>query len=171
MIDPVQQLSTSVCPAPLAELYRQCVCCDQEAFEFVLAYHEQAHFVDDMVDGDWDGESGSKLPHSKAAWCERVLEMNRREQVLWRMPFYRRHEAALQVVSCLVRSMYANSEAWKHGEHAGLKTLADGLRFAGNLMIEACALLTGGYQHQRDVSAILWRLSWDGHHDGDGIPK
>ena len=156
-----QRLWTLECPEPLANFYRECVLGDQEAWEFVLAYHAQAHRVDDLVD-----EALAKVA-DRREWAAEVLRVTRQEQVLWAMPFYRRHEQALHMATCLARSVYGNSAEWEHTTDEGLRVMGDTLRFAGNLVIEGCALLVGGYEHQRAVSKLLWAMSYKGHR-GEG---
>lgn len=160
-----QRRWTSGCPDELTamaraqaippEFYLRCVCGDLAAFDFLLAYHEYAHLVDDLADGDEEDRGAA------------VIRLTRLAQVLWAKPFYRAHEPALSMVSCLVRSLYANSVAWSEGNHP-YAVMADTLRFAGNLMIEACAVICGGDEHQRRVSETIWAMSWAGHHDADG---
>jgi hypothetical protein len=145
---------TSYCTADSVAFYEQATLGNEDAWRFLVAYHDQAHRVDDQMDTETSREQ--------------QLFTIKCEQALWANPFYRQHEQALGLVSSLVHSSYANSVIWERAETERAKAVADVLRFCGNLMVEAVAHICGGYEHARKISALLWAMSWFSHHDADG---
>jgi hypothetical protein len=149
-------LCTANCQPELAGFYAEISRRDPEALRWLLAFHEYAHEVDDLEDGEATGVAPG-------------LRVHQRARVLYSMPFYVRNSAELGAVVDCVTHMYADSNLWARSEHERHRAMADVLRFAGNLVVLTVARLCGwGWEQQRLISPLLWDMSWRTHHDGDG---
>jgi hypothetical protein len=128
------------------------------AQEFLVLWNLYCHAIDDLVDG-------AERPSPEA-----LLAVFAQAAMLYSHPFYRAHAVNLLPVVLLVTSAYADSvkmeklEGWP-------KRMADVLRFCGNDMVCAVALITGGYTHMRTISMQLRAVSQYEHHDDEGAPK
>lgn len=125
-------------PPPLYDIYRRAACGREDAFLFLLAFHDHAHQVDDDVD-----EPGRHRVNA----VDRCVEV----AVLTNSEFWRANHTALATVHALVASLYQTSVL-------SPGPLADTLRLSGNLMVLAVAFLCGGWVHMQAIAAELWPM-------------
>lgn len=126
-------------PPPLYDLYRRAACGREDAFLFLLAFHDHAHQVDDDVD-----EPG----RHRVNVVDRCMEL----AVIANSPFWRANHSALATVHALIASLYSTSVL------APTSPLANTLRLSGNLMPLAVAFLCGGWVHMQAIAADLWPI-------------
>lgn len=142
---------------PTDQLYDKAANGDRSAREYLELWNRYCHAVDDLVDA----------PERPSP--ESLLDVFVQAAVLYSHDFHRRHASTLLPVVMLVTSAYADSVKCERKEGwAG--ALADVLRFSGNEMVKAVAMLTGGYPLVRDLSPVLWAVSYGEHHDAEGRP-
>lgn len=141
----------------LATLYDEVTCGNSDALKFIFHWNIYCHGIDDIV----DGALSMRDP-------EVVVSAFAQANVLYSLPFYQAHVARLQTVIALVANAYADSVMWEDSHDKGQRIMSDVLRFSGNEMLFAVALICGGYQHMRRVSAKLRNMSWQDHHDQHG---
>lgn len=144
----------------LGLLYDEACCGNREAMIFVIHWNLYCHGIDDIIDGE-----DSVKPQ------ESVLAVFSEANVLYTLPFYREHWMKLQTVVQLVTNAYADSVAWEGDGSRDRRTMADVLRFAGNEMIFAVALICGGYANMRRISGRIREQSWKDHHNERGEIK
>lgn len=111
-----------------------------EALEFVLAYKEYIHFIDDMVDvKDFQTVENQLKLQSKAA-------------VLYSLPFWRRHVDNLLVLSLIMNNTYLDSVIWEKSEVEWQRRDSFCLRHVGIDMFYAVILITFGRDKLREIS-------------------
>lgn len=142
---------------PTDQLYDRAANGDRSAREYIELWNRYCHAVDDLVDA------------SDRPGPEELLAVFAQAAVLYSHEFHRRHATTLLPVVLLVTSAYADSVKCE-GKDGWAGQLADVLRFAGNEMVKTVALLTGGYPLVRDLSPVLWAVSYGEHHDAEGRP-
>jgi hypothetical protein len=141
----------------IALMYDEVACGNADALKFIFHWNLYCHGIDDIV----DGSLAMRDP-------EQVVGLFAEANLLYTLPFYRANWERLQSVVMLITNAYADSVMWEDSYDKGQRTMADVLRFAGNEMLFAVALICGGYQHMRRVSAKLRNQSWQDHHDQHG---
>lgn len=138
----------------LVVLYNEVTCGNSDALTFLLHWHAYCHGIDDIVD-----EGGN---------AEQVLAAFAEANLLYTLPFYQSNFSKLQTTVMLITNAYADSVAWERSDRVGRRRMADVLRFCGNEMVLAVALICGGFKHMRAMSPILRENSWFTHHDESG---
>jgi hypothetical protein len=152
------RVKTENCNAELTDFYAEIAKRNPDAWLWLMAWHEYAHGIDDVVDGTPKGVA----PVIRGHWEARKL---------YSLPFYIRHQAVLDAVLDVVTHMYADSVEWETSDVERHRRMADVLRFAGNCVVVAVARLCGwGWNEQRMVSLLLWDMSWRSHHNAEGAP-
>lgn len=139
------------------KLYDSVCCGNRDALMFVFHWGIYCHGIDDIIDGN---------PSMQKS--EEIISAFAQANVLYSLPFYRDNWSRLQPVVMLVTNAYADSVSFEGSEEAGKKTMSDVLRFAGNEMLFAVALICGGYAHMRKLSAEIRENSWRDHHNEQG---
>lgn len=140
-------------------LYDEVCLGNSDALRFIFHWNMFIHGIDDLID-----DPVRPKP-------EDVIAVFAQANILYTQPFYQAHAVKLQMVVMLVTNAYADSVLWENEKRIGLGAMADVLRFAGNEMMFAVALIVGGYQHMRKISVKLRENSWESHHDETGKPK
>ena len=144
----------------IINLYAEVCSGNTDAFLFVCLWAVYVHAIDDIIDGE---------KHMQSA--ESILEVFAQANILFTQPFYRQHAEELQMVVMKATNAYADSVALEKSADKGLRKMADVLRFAGNEMLFAVALICGGFQHMSQLSPRIREMSWAAHHDENGAPK
>lgn len=139
-------------------LYDEASCGNPDALRFLFHWNIFCHGIDDLIDAPTRATPGE------------VIDAFAQANILYTHPFYQAHAVKLQMVVMLVTNAYADSVFWEHEKRSGLSAMADVLRFAGNEMVFAVALICGGYQHMRRISMRVRENSWITHHDETGKP-
>lgn len=124
------------------EFYRQVSRGDLEAFQWLMAWHEYTHEIDDLVDLFLPGP-------------ELLMQTLAHAIDLYSLPFYQKHTCALQGVAKTITGTYLISVQWEHADDKWKRTCADILRHAGNDMIYAVAEVVGGWSWRIKTAAIL----------------
>lgn len=141
------------------QLYDEVCCGNPDALRFLFHWNLFCHAIDDIID------SPIRAPANE------VIDSFAQANVLYTQPFYQANAIRLQTTVMLVTNAYADSVAWDKSENKGHLLMADVLRFAGNEMVFAIALICGGYQHMRRISAKVREDSWNAHHKETGESK
>lgn len=132
--------------------YLERVCCGNvEAMEFVRMWARYAHEVDDIIDGD-------------RVEAEEILSTFALAILLYSHPFYLRNMVHLRAVLLNITSMYADTVQWERGDVGWKAVVADALRCCGNEVTFAVAMICGGYDHVRTISAKHRELCWRNQH-------
>lgn len=131
-------------------LYREAANGDQDAFQFLMLWHAHCHHIDDQVDED--------------VGADEVIEWHAHGLTLAASPFWLRHADTLLQTALLIANAYADSVELGESQSPGLQTWADSLRLAGNEMVVAVALLTGGFALARQISPRLRAIAWQSQH-------
>jgi hypothetical protein len=139
----------------LLEQYSEVCCGNRDAERFIAQWNLFVHGIDDIID------TGN-------ASAEEIISVFAQANVVYSQQFYRDHYLTLQPVILLITNAYADSVLWEKRGTEGQKKMADVLRFAGNEILFAVALICGGYQHMRSVSAGIRDKSWKTHHNNQG---
>lgn len=136
-------------------LYRQAANGDVEALNFLLLFHDYAHRIDDFID------ESKRDP-------EELLAILAYANILYSTPFYSRNAGRLHLVVAGLTNAFGDSLAWAGNTETWKSEWADKLRFAGNDMVLAIAMICGGFKHMRELSPMTKELSWMCHHGEDG---
>jgi hypothetical protein len=128
-----------------------------DAQEFLVLWNLYCHEIDDLVDAP-------ERPQPEV-----LLSVFAKAAALYSHAFYVTHHRTLLPVVLLVTNSYADSVAMEPLE-GWPSRVADVIRCAGNEMLCAVALLTGGYNHMRLLSPRLRAASHYEHHDEAGRP-
>lgn len=129
-------------------LYEQICNGNKDAYLFLCAWNKFCHGLDDIVDED------IKTP-------EEVCEVFFQCTAIYSSVFWLNHQVQLYAVVALITSDYVDS-------NNPLVKEADILRFSGNYMLLAVALICGGYQHMRKFSVLLRDIANKEHHNDKG---
>jgi hypothetical protein len=127
---------------------------NEAGFAFLALWNQYVHAIDDIV----DGQATPETTITTFACAANVFSH----------PFYLANRAALYAVVMLVANAYADSVSWEKSDRDGQRTMSDVLRFAGNEMLFAVALICGGYAHLRKISPVVRERSWLDHHNDKG---
>jgi hypothetical protein len=150
---------TTLSESRLVRLYDHVCCGNPEALRFLFNWNLFCHGIDDIIDD------------TKRTDPEEVIAAFAQANIVYSLPFYQANAARLQTTIMLVTNAYADSVAWEKSPNKGHQSMADVLRFAGNEMVFAVALICGGYRHMRAISASVREFSWDTHHTETGEAK
>jgi hypothetical protein len=142
----------------LPSLYAAACNGNDSALSFVIAFNKYAHGIDDIIDGDMTDK-------------EEIIKVFVQGNIVFGHPFYLANITRLQPVYMLCASAYADSVKWGGSDKDGQRSMADVLRFVGNEMLFAVALICGGYELLRAISPAIRERSWLDHHDEKGEPK
>lgn len=127
----------------LTEVYRIAAAGDPAAFQWLLAWHDWAHQIDDHVD---DGDHPAR----------EVVRLSQMGIVLMSCDWFARHAVVLGPVLAVVAEQYRESVRL---EQIGVRSsLIDVLRLAGNQVVLVVAYLCGGLQTMEAVTARLWPI-------------
>lgn len=143
--------------AQVQAIYKEAAGDDPQALDFLTAFHGYSHEIDDLID-DHVGDG------------EKFVEILIFGNIMYTMPFYRRHAAVLGPFILLITSTYCDSVIMENSDLAWENAMADTLRFVGNDMVRMVAQLTGGWARMRTVSGKLHDLAYHCHHDKNGQP-
>jgi len=141
----------------LEDIYKEVCNGNEEALKFLLLWNVYVHRVDDVID-------------DKCINAEKIIRAFQCAAEVFSLPFYQHYLAALFPIVCIVTNMYLDSVQFATSEIVWKTTVADTLRFAGNEMVNAIAMICGGFDHMRKYSAILRETSWQDHHDKNNNP-
>jgi hypothetical protein len=119
---------------------------DVEAQEFLQLFNRWGHAIDDLVDGD-----EPKVVRAS----ETIVRAFAMSVVLFGTPFYLRNFLALRQVTLLIANAYADAAAWEKSDIPWRRAWAEHYRHVGIEMAIAVALIVGGFDHARSVSAEL----------------
>lgn len=148
-------------PKP-GELYWDMVKGNEPAHQFLCAWHQYCHDIDDLVDN----------PHDPEKFSEQLCGLLIRSAALYSLPFYREHAHELFLIVAASANAWADSVKWeKADQELWKRQAADILRHAGIEMIFAVSTIVSGYAHMRQYSAALRTGCHATHHDQNGDPK
>lgn len=131
-----------------------------KAMEFCHLWFNYCHKIDDLID------IGPPVVSN-----EQILELFIMANVLYSHEFYVAHKSVLQPVVMLVTNAYADTVPWEKSTVNRQRMMADVLRCCGNEMFFAVAIICGGWQHLRSLSARLRERSWQLQHDEHDNPN
>jgi len=129
---------------------------DPEAMDFLANYWARyCHEIDDIIDGDRVGP-------------ELILGTFALAIELYSHPFYIKHLAGLRQVARNITSTYADTVAWEQGPADWQRKWAEHHRHCSNEMVQAVAMICGGYEHARAIMPELRAMAYHEHHDREG---
>lgn len=155
-------------------IYRAAAAGDEPAYTFLKRWNFYCHRIDDLID------NAVKSP-------DELLGLLIDANLLYSHPYYQAHARELVLVVAGITGRYLQSVEWEDGGdskddvYAKLddgpsklissprvwrRQWADTLRFAGNEMVEAVAMIEGGFELQQRVGAACRENSWTAHHAG-----
>jgi len=85
-------------------------------------------------------------------------------------PFYVRHVAKLQMPVLIATNLWTDSVRWEKEPEPWKRQWADVLRHSGNEVILAVAMICGGWEGMRRISAPLMAMCYVYHADKHGVP-
>lgn len=139
------------------------ICRDnQNAISFGLLWVRYNDEVDNLIDTVEDGRP--------IFTKEQILRVFVTALEVYNHPFYVEHRHHLHMVAALVTNTYTDSVLWERSPVESRRKMADVLRFCGNEMIFAMAMICGGYDHCRKLSQQIRDGDWKFHHDDEGNP-
>lgn len=136
-------------------VYRDACVNRPDALDFLTAWNLYCHQIDDLIDGR------EKCP-------SKFLDALALANIIYSTDFYQANAAHLSMTVMLITNAFADSVAWEK-ETGWKRAWSDTLRFAGNDMVVAVAVICGGFENARKVSQALREDSWATHHK-DGQP-
>jgi len=141
----------------LDEIYKDACCGNEEAYKFICLWNKHCHRVDDFVDNSETRRAINDILWQQFELCHNL--------------FWKQNEVALIVTTAIVINDYADSIIMTDNEDCKWqKDWGNYLRFSGNQMILAVALICGGYIKMRSVSMKLREWAYNAHHDNEGNP-
>ena len=156
---------------------------NREAMEFFIMFQQWVHAIDDLVDGLGTAQPPSPRPsppgEGEDADVQRIPTAKDREQIVAAFaqgvlvlshPFYLRNVIALRLTVMLIANQYADSVRWEKDEavEEWQARWADTHRSCGLELAKAIALICGGWELVRGVSAELETVCYWDHHDEEG---
>ena len=164
---------------------------NREAMEFFIMFSAWVHAIDDLVDGIASPQPTADSPEStvqspqsrvQTEGCQRIPTAKDREEIVAAFaqgvlvlshPFYLRNIAALRMTVMLIANQYADSVRWEKSDAAEewQARWADTHRSCGLELAKAIALICGGWELVRGVSAELETVCYWDHHDEQGNQK
>lgn len=125
---------------------------NQEAFEFIVLWHDVCHGIDDVVD-------------EKTLNSEKKIDSFNSIFRLCEHPFYKKYSQTLYPIIVLTSNAYADSTMTNMPEYQ-----KDTLRFFGNELVFLTAFICGGYKLMRELSSEFRLLSDKEHHNINNEP-
>jgi hypothetical protein len=129
---------------------------NDQAITFLNRWNAYCHRIDDFID------EKKQDPNELLAL---LIDAN----LLYSHPYYRNHAHVLLLIVAGITGRYQQSVEWEQCGQPWKQQWADTLRFAGNEMLEAVAMLEGGFELQQKVGSAARELAWQSHHQ-DGSP-
>lgn len=123
--------------------------------EFLALWHRLNHEVDDVVDeGKWDSDS--------------ILEVLMLACMVYSSAFYRQHAERLSAVVLVATNTWLDSCKWEKDPALWKRRFAEVMRHAGNDVVYTVAMITGGWEHLRKISAPTMAASYIHQKDKHG---
>ena len=130
---------------------------NRAALEFMVMWHEYVHEIDDLIDNNVTDPQ---------RWLSAFAHAN----LVYSTDFYAAYARDLRLVVMTATNAYADSVLWEKDGNAWQKKWADVIRHSGIDMIYAVAVICGGYELMRQISAQLKEFAHKCHHDENGNP-
>lgn len=138
-------------------LYARAANGNELALEFLGLFHPYVHRIDDFIDN---------REQDPQKFLSILIDAN----IVYSCPFYVQHAIRLSPIVANLTNTFADSLAWEGDKKEWKRQWADVMRFSGNEMVLAVAMICGGYEHMRSISLVLKELVWMCHHlDGKPI--
>jgi hypothetical protein len=137
-----------------------------EAMQCCDLFYKYVHGIDDIIDTKED----SRPTMSN----EKIIETFITCAGLYNCSFYRNHANVLLGVIIVVTNTWADSVAWERSPLEHRRTMSNVLRTCGDDFFFAVAMICGGWQHLRNVSAKIREADYlrqndDEHLKSEGI--
>lgn len=126
-----------------------------EALNFLEFFHAYCHDIDDFID-------------NKERDPEKFVSLLIKANLLYTLPYWTRHAHRLHMIVAKITSDFADAVRWEKDSTEWKRRWADVLRFAGNDMVLAVAMIEGGFTTMRKLSPVLREIAHSQHHDEDG---
>jgi hypothetical protein len=130
----------SMPPGTSNEYFTRWACGNQDAVNLLRCVSEIAHLADDIVDGDSDNRFADM-----GRLCFQTLV------VAPSNPFFQQHHAALAPVLANISLTWEVTEEWRQSKNEKTRMFAFVMRECSEQFAVTIALLTGGYEHARNV--------------------
>lgn len=111
-----------------------------DAAQFVIAYRNYIHAVDDIIDE----------PSKRTA--EFIMEISSRASILFTLPFWLEHGPKLIVLDQMINNTFADSVIWENSDVEWQKRDAMVLRHCGIDMFLAVIFICFGRDKMREIS-------------------
>lgn len=128
-----------------------------DAKNFLLAYCEYTHSIDDIID-------------DKITSSDVILKTFNQSANIFNCNFWRQNASQLFLIEKLINLDYGLSVKWEKSDEAWKRNQADVLRNAGNMMTFAVILLIAGYDKAKELIPLIREHSYYRHHDEEGKP-
>lgn len=128
---------------------------NNDAFEFLKAWKNYAHGIDDIVDGD------NRDPQF-------IIGVFMQAAFLYSNVFYLSNIQALRQQVINITNAYADTVSCAQDSTGWKRSWADVYRHVGMEMLLAVASITGGYLHMRSISMMLREACYNEHHNAKG---
>jgi len=147
-----------------AHAFAQEVCRgDKNALVFCDLWYSYCHGIDDLIDTMEDGRP-TMSP-------EQILAIFANAALLYNCPFYIANRSHLFPMVLSVTNAYADSVAWEKSSVNRRRVIADVLRTCGDEMFFIVAMIIGGWEHMRGLSARIREQDWLLQHDSNDNPN
>lgn len=133
--------------------------CNQrpDAVSYLKCWGDYLRAVDNIVDDNlWD--------------AEHLREMFFLGAQCFSHPFYQSNKAHLQMTVVILSSLWVDSCHWERSQELWKRQWADVLRHADGQMVSAVAMICGGWEHLRKISAPFMAACYIEHKDRHGVP-
>lgn len=131
---------------------------NKSALEWICLFHDYMHEVDDIIDeNDWNPE--------------RVMKCLIMANDVYSHSFYLEHWKRLQCSILSATSVYCDSIKWERSTDLWKRQFAEVTRHAGNEVVHVVALICGGYENVRKISAAMLAAAFIYHKDKYGVPQ
>lgn len=126
----------------VSNFFRMAAKGNDDAADFLDVWNRFNHDIDDIIDENlWD--------------AEHLLSVFMLACTVYSHSFYRKHVESLQSPVILATTIYADSVKWEKDPAAWKRQRADVMRHSGIDVVLAVAMICGGWEHLRAVSAPL----------------
>lgn len=129
-----------------------------EALDFLHKWALHIHDLDDVVDLDATGHEAFLKTHANS------IE-------LYTHPFFLKNINALRHVALHITSVYCDTVDFERSGVAWKEQWANHHRHCGKWMVEAVALICGGYDNLRAISQELSAMCWTEFRIGEENPN